>query len=568
MKRRNKSWLIAALVALSAVMVLTGCSLSQVQTLTISEPPATTYVKGPTPAIEFTVEALMDDGETRELTYNEYSSVLKLTGFSTEEVGSFTATVTYRNVSATFDYEVVEANEDFAGGMGTESNPYIINTVAQFKNLNEELSGFVKINDSYSLYTASTYQGKYFRLGADLELTDADIAAGSNGVVKAFMGVLDGAGHKITFTGTNGKTYAIFAQLSHGAVIRNLDVYTAGSGFVNISYDNYFEVTYEKVNRYGDMSLNGDSNVGAFASYINPFGSVFTMTDCNNYVNMDGTAMYVSGFIGYPMTTQEPSDFMLSVAELLKDEQAAQNTKITLVNCVNYGNLSGQRMGAFFANSSPVDGEGIEMINCRNEGTIIGMEQAGYYFATGEKSGNAYSNAVNRIKDADKAANFSSDKISVPKEAPVGLDVTINGDGSITVTKAENIAYVAVRGYFYADTWGESETEEGVLTWQGTLIQIKDEVLSFEEGSNSATAKQIAKHKIVNAGDKTCTAGRNVTTWSPDFENQTYYFGYQDGTKTYKIQGQDEDEATAYGNMTVFILAFDANGELIGGCKA
>ena len=137
MKRRNKSWLIAALVALSAVMVLTGCSLSQVLSLTIVDYPATTYEVGTTPDIEFTVAAEMDNGDTKTLTYNEYSSVLKLSGFSTEEVGTFTATVTYRNVSATFDYEVVGESEDFAGGVGTESNPYIINTAEQFKKNRE-----------------------------------------------------------------------------------------------------------------------------------------------------------------------------------------------------------------------------------------------------------------------------------------------------------------------------------------------------------------------------------------------------------------------------------------------
>lgn len=573
MKRQHKSWLIAVLAVLAAAMVLTGCSLKEVTSLAITNPPATTYEQGPTPSINFTVEAIMDDGTPKTLTYDEYKSVLKLTGFSTEEVGTFTATITYRNVSVTFDYEVIDGEVEnvFAGGDGTETNPYIINTADQFKKLNNGLSNLVAINTSYVLYTTSIYQGKYFKLGADLEFTEADIAEGSNGVVEAFMGVLDGAGHKITFTNTSGEgDYSIFGQLSYGATIRNLDVYSAGSGFTNISYDNYFTVTFENVNRYGEIILRGGNNRGAFVTYINPFGSVFTMKNCNNYVNIKGTAMYVSGFIGYPMTSEKASDLMNTAAELLNYEQAKQPTKITLENCVNYGNMSGQRMGAFFANSSPVNGTGIEMTNCANKGTIVGMEEAGYYFATGQNGQKTMSSGekvsvMSLIEDPDKAANEADSKISVPEMAPEGLAVTIGEDGSVTVQKGENVAYVAVRGYFYADTWG---LKDGVLTWQGTQIQIKDEILTFEDGVNTATAKQVAKHKIVNAGDKASTAGSNVGTWAPDFVAQTYYFGYTNGNNTYKIQGNGQEEATAYRTMTVFVLAFDADGELIGGCKA
>ena len=524
MKRRNKSWLIAALVALSAVMVLTGCSLSQVLSLTIVDYPATTYEVGSNPDIEFTVEAEMDNGDTKTLTYNEYSSVLKLSGFSTAEVGTFTATVTYRNVSATFDYEVVEKDSVFAGGVGTESNPYIINTTEQF----------LKISDS-------DYEGSYFRLGADIDLAGVEATAynryfGANAaIVGPFKGVLDGNGHKIINCASGS---ALFSEFS-GATIKNCDVYTNGT--VNLVIDIYGEATINNVNRYGEMVLQGDTNIGAFITYVIN-GSSLIMEKCNNYVNIRGTAMYSAGFIGIPMMDSQ------------------YGTKIVLNECVNYGDITGQRAGAFFANNYAVVTEGIVMTDCSNEGSIIGVEQAGFYFATGEKGADGkYSAAVGTISDNRKTENLTDNKVSL-KATLEGLKATVGTDGKITVESTNaDIAHVVVRGYFYANVWSNYGTNDAKN--EGTLIQLKDELLTFNNGK--AEAIEVAKIQIARVNGENATIGNNVDTWDPSAG--TYLFGYQDEYYTYTLDdGKETDSHTR--TLTIFVLAFNAEGELIGGC--
>lgn len=499
MKRRSKSWLIAALVAVAAVMVLTGCSLSQVQTLTIVDYPATTYEVGTTPAIEFTVEALMDDGETRTLTYNEYSSILKLSGFSTEEIGSFTATVTYRNVSATFDYEVVGESEDFAGGVGTETNPYIINTSEQFKKIGN-----------------TEYKSKYFKMSSDIALTEADVQGKgywSPAIINSFSGTLDGNGYKITVS-NGGELIALFGTASNITLL-NLDVYSVGH--VTIVDDLYGKSTFSDVDRYGDMVFQGDNNIGMYAIYSNT-NCDLTMENCDNYVNIKGSALYVSAYIGYPMTNSQ--------------------TKITFTDCVNYGNLMGQMIGVIFANSSQVKGGKITLTGCKNEGTVVGIEQAEFYFATGQNE-----EKLAYFEDDNKAVNLEDPKISVP-ESVLGLEVTTAEDGKISVTKDDSIAYVIVRGYFYASTDN------------GTLVQMKDEALSFTD--NNATATQIAKIKVAPVtDDSTGTIGNAIETWTP--ADKYYFAPYEENGKTYSIAGEVM--------LNVFVLAFDTDGELVGGCK-
>ena len=505
MKRQHKSWLIAVLAVLAAAMVLTGCSLKEVKSLTITNPPATTYEVGTTPTIDFTVKAVMDDDTTKTLTYDEYKSVLKLTGFSTEEVGTFTATITYRNVSVTFDYEVVPSGEtgDFAGGVGTETNPYIINTAEQFKKIGN-----------------SGYEGKYFKLGADIDLTDNDIQGQgywSPAIIGNFSGTLDGNGFKITLTNTLEDCIALLGEAQNITIV-NLDFYSVG--LVTIVDDLYGKSTFDNVDRYGDMIFKEGNNIGAYMIYSNT-NCDLTMKDCDNYVNIKGSALYVAAFIGYPMSNSL--------------------TKITFINCVNHGNLTGQRIGVFFANAASVKGGKITMDGCRNEGMVLGIQEAGFYFAIGQDD-----TKVGYIEDNNKTANLGDSKISVPA-ALEGLTVTVENDGKISVTKNEDIAYVIVRGYFYAKKTNSTDT------W----IQVKDETLTFS--GNTATTAEVAKIKVAPAEENQAgTCGNYVETWVP---GEKYYFApHTYGNTTYILSGET--------NLEVFVLAFDADGELIGGCKA
>lgn len=576
MKRRNKSWLIAALVALSAVMVLTGCSLSQVLSLTIVDYPATTYVRSnTTPDIEFTVAAEMDDGETRELTYSRYSSVLKLSGFSTEEIGTFTATVTYRNVSATFDYEVVEASSDFAGGVGTETNPYIINTVEQFLKIDDGI--YEPPYESTSVYNfsagvghhqpgigenaayrgGSKYAGCYFKLGADLDFTGIGVseqdatqlgayAAGEYyyTLLGAFSGNLDGAGYKIYNVGIGISAGAsspegLIALLQNGT-IKNLDYYV--DSFIPMVV--WAEETnhVENVDCYGTMLIDGGSNNCAYVVYN--FGHL-TMVDCNNYVNIFGNSSYAGAFLGQPSRANDG------------------NSSLTMTNCNNYGRITGIKAAAFFANANSgyyvID---ITMENCVNYGEIIGSN-ANLFFATPNTFDDPNMVATGeeeKVIDENRTASLTWTNCSngtsgefkgkvVPLTSEGYYTAQVAKDGTITVTTVNAaITKVVVLISYY------SKNEAG------TLLRSAYEELYFSAETSEAKTnniKQLAIRKVTDQDDLTAEGVVEII-------EGVLYLVEEDGNWTY-VHADESHADLGNSKVTVDIMAYAGENLIAGG---
>ena len=98
----------------------------------------------------------------------------------------------------------------FAGGTGTETDPYIINTANHWKNI----AAVAKIN--------SYWEGKYFKVTADVDFNKNEIVA-----IPTFKGVIDGDGHTLS----NAKIGS--GSASHQAFFDNL----AGT-VMNLNFDN------------------------------------------------------------------------------------------------------------------------------------------------------------------------------------------------------------------------------------------------------------------------------------------------------------------------------------------
>ena len=561
MKRRNKSWLIAALVALSAVMVLTGCSLSQVLSLTIVDYPATTYVQGPTPSIEFTVEAEMDDGETRILTYNEYSSILKLSGFSTEKVGTFTATVTYRSVSATFDYEVVAENSDFAGGVGTESNPYIIINAEQFAEI-------------------PNYAGSHFKLGADIDFSGMPFK-GTQLFRTMNGGSLDGNGYKLYNFVTSGDVGdAIFYHISN-ATIKNLDVYA------NIYAPMALYATdtvFENVDCYGEVVLSiPERNYG---NYFNYAQGDCVLKDCTNYREIKGASLYAAAFVGY----------------------TAICDSVTFENCVNKADITAAGASVLVGNSfqswraNEIDGVltpqyGCKIIvkNCSNEGTVSGALHSNFAYASGGCEDSYIKNTENQretedgmiaIKTTatfaladDKENQDESTKKSITRETifidqasyaqlagegntmikepasansymTVSLDSSNNNEIDVTVTEQGKtaVSYFVVVGYYYTN-WYENGS------YIGTELKTTFKQISASEMNVGEAYASGVYHTSVIGVEGTGTDTTDCWTLGSDgkyWETQTATNGLGVGKTA---------------NLTFYVLAYDAEGNVMAGSE-
>ena len=98
----------------------------------------------------------------------------------------------------------------FAGGTGTEKDPYIINTANHWKNI----AAVAKIN--------SYWEGKYFKVTADVDFNKNEIVT-----IPTFKGIIDGDGHTLS----NAKIGN--GSASHQAFFDNL----AGT-VMNLNFDN------------------------------------------------------------------------------------------------------------------------------------------------------------------------------------------------------------------------------------------------------------------------------------------------------------------------------------------
>ena len=113
-----------------------------------------------------------------------------------------------------------KAMAQFAGGNGTQDNPYLIATAEQFNKMGED-------QDS------NTTQGKYYKQTANLTFGGQDTAFNA---IK-FSGHYDGGGHWITADRTQNT--ALFGQLSgsvKNVTLFGIDVQTAqSSGILAVS---------------------------------------------------------------------------------------------------------------------------------------------------------------------------------------------------------------------------------------------------------------------------------------------------------------------------------------------
>ena len=210
------------------------------------------------------------------------------------------------------------AAESFEGGNGDSSDPYIIKTAEQLAFLAKQVNG------------GETYQGKYFQLEADLDLSGREWApigigereTGGSTVTKPFAGTFDGNNHKIS-------------GLTLTAGLDDQGLFGCSSGMIrNLGIEN------------GNISISSAERTGAICGY-----STGTIENCWNSADITGSTeggIYIGGICGY-------------------------NTG-TISGCLNTGDITANSfIGGICGNTN----RDTQISNCFNSGSITGKEQIG-----------------------------------------------------------------------------------------------------------------------------------------------------------------------------------------------
>ena len=188
----------------------------------------------------------------------------------------------------------------FAGGDGSQGDPYEIATLEQLKAFRDS------VNDGKS------YQGQYIQLTADIDLgNEAWTPIGTEG--KPFRGTFDGSDHTISnlyiekgFSNTVSNSYVgLFGLTNDPAVIKNLDMENVdiqGSLYVGAVVGNGY--TGKEIS---NCHISGEIKIDAWwwAGGISGNGYVTTVSGCSvtgddgSYIRANNGGSYIGGIWGY-----------------------------------------------------------------------------------------------------------------------------------------------------------------------------------------------------------------------------------------------------------------------------
>ena len=222
-------------------------------------------------------------------------------------------------------------------GSGTEADPYMITTEAELNKL------------ATNVNSGTVYNGKYFKLGASITVTDWT-PIGQKGSDNKFAGTFDGNGQTVTINGINSSLdpafggYAGFFGAVKGATIKNLTVDGTISGSDVAGVVARLDGASKVINCINKAKVTGTSKAAGITVKID--GANVVIEGCTNDGEIKSdTVNGAAGIVVY-----------------------AQGAKFTINGCTNNGKISGPFVGGVVFNVSD-SGSGI-VENCVNNGSV------------------------------------------------------------------------------------------------------------------------------------------------------------------------------------------------------
>lgn len=443
----------------------------------------------------------------------------------------------------------------FESGTGDSSDPYIIKTAEQLAFLAKQVNG------------GETYQGKYFQLEADLDLSASEWApigigereTGGSTVTKPFAGTFDGKNHKIS-----GLT-----------LTAGLD----GQGLFGCSSGTIRSLGIEN----GNISIGSAERTGAICGY-----STGAIENCWNSADITGSTeggIYVGGICGYSTGTISGC---LNMGDITANSfiggicgNTAQGTRIS--NCFNSGSVTGKEQIGGIA--------GINLNNitfCINAGELTGEKKVYAVSHSDNVNGNEHARIANSYYNSDVFSPASDDNevTGISTEALCGSifnDKNIWESGSITPDgsgKAQ-MTYVRLKNIPAAPAAMERDVfnfgTEASPDWDSyTEISTEQELLDLAGDNTKWGGNYVLAGDIQLTGGSFSPIGTETVPFSGKFSGNGHVltnvkisaagdyiglFGYNTGTITYV--GIESGEISG-GNYTGSICGLNAG--TITGC--
>ena len=240
------------------------------------------------------------------------------------------------------DKALAQAVSGFAGGTGTQDDPYQISSEAGLRYLQAQVAA------------GTSYAGQYVELTSDIALTGAWTPIGSSAAL-AFAGTFDGNGHTISGmtitalpnpTGTN--YIGLFGYTLNGVVIRDVALEDVDISISEAAQSVYAGalVAFIKVDTKGTASsvIDGCTASGSIdistQDKVTVVGGLTGFTDQRAAITNCGTDMTVRADSGSGRATVGGLSAWASIRALFMNDYALGDVSVT-TTCPTYGNVGG-----------------------------------------------------------------------------------------------------------------------------------------------------------------------------------------------------------------------------------
>ena len=291
----------------------------------------------------------------------------------------------------------------FAGGTGTEEDPYQIATPMQLRLLSETTdyttywgSGTVDSSDMSVTITNAVY----YELTANLELTSTDwtpIGSGS----QAFFGYFDGQGHTITFV-NEVNTEGIFTDLEFASASYPVGLfgYVAGGSVSNLGVNWRDGLAVENNIADADVYIGGIAGFVILGNVSNCYNMGFINISSRNGGNVGG----IVGLVSFGEINNCYNTSLISCIDSAESRGLIMGGILGTIeegkisNCYNTGTISGTASGeiTYYLFVGGIAGQGLGSItNCYNTGSITANSENVQGLAAGGIAGIAAGTIVN-----------------------------------------------------------------------------------------------------------------------------------------------------------------------------
>lgn len=527
---KTKFVLLTAILLIVMALAV-GCNglISQVSSISIKTFPRTEYTVGDNiDNEEIVIDVEFTNGAKQEISFtkaNASSVGVTIENFHTDTEGTRTATVTYSSVSCRFDYVVKSASSSgFAGGSGTETDPYQIANAEQFKNI------VIKGNSDYT----------YYKLISDIDLSGLyeegdpyynkiDVGHFKYPRVSnySFKGSLDGArpagGNFALMNFTAIDDLGIIGSISQG-------------DFSNIDIRNFNTLGY-RVGAFGTGTFSDILPENPANDTYATFTNVHVLADCK---------MGFAGFI-----------------------YQAKNTKsVTFNSCTMAGTVfgDGNNVGGFMGDSQTLTRETV-FNNCAMTGSVLGYEFVGEY--VGWHSIELVYN--NTPHTQENVSHFSTGTSALNEGTKLGVfnvnpaDIT---NGTLTDPGISGAAYYRVVYTTVLDHFVEIDETRYKLHFAGgynTPVYVSEKLSGNKWEFPAYTRAYFQVPSNINFFDKDgVTSIKRSDCWVDWVETEPEIIGGLFVANNFSgnslVIGEYSDNP---GRLTVFVFAYNAEGEVI-----